>query len=207
MSEIETNYSNNELSIKYIYWSEYLDFKKQLEILSCTNIYISGPGTGLLNFPFISDPGIIINLGGLYRGCPIFMEQYIEEGSMHFVSLYYPSDKRKYGLKKKEIEKLINKAVFILKNWKMYKKHHISNLNIEGKIFKKISKVNPELMDLFLLDTDWAKDNGIGVWAERLLYFPYCYNRSYIADIVFNETAEYMNQLGCVVSKSRKLCY
>lgn len=199
-------YNRSKLNILYIDWSKIQDFKRQLDILSCTCVYISGPGTGLLNFPFISDPGIIINLGGLYRGCPAFMEQYIEEGSMHFISLYYPSNKRIYGLNNIEIEILIKRAIQLLNNWKFYKQHHNSNLNVEGRIFKELSKKNPHLMNKLLDETDFAKDGGHGIWAERLVYFPYCYNRSYIADAVFKETAYYKNELGCVSSKSRELC-
>lgn len=192
--------------IKYIDWRKYYNFFDQLQILICTNMYISGPGTGLLNFPFISDPGVIINLGGLYRGCPSFMEQYVEEGSPHFVSLYYPSNKRVYGLQKKEITILIERGLYVLNNWNAYKEYHVSNLNIEGEIFKRISYNYPQIMNKFLNDTDWSREGGIGIWAEKLIYFPYCYNKNYIADVVFKVVSQYENKIGCKISKSLKLC-
>lgn len=61
-------------------------------------------------------------------------------------------------------------------------------------------------MDKFLKERDWGNNKGYGVWAEKLIYFPYCYNVSYVTDLVINEARKYRNKLGCEISNSNKLC-
>jgi hypothetical protein len=49
----------------YINYNEISQFKTQLEIMSTTNIHISKPGTGMLNFVFLPNNSYNINLGGV----------------------------------------------------------------------------------------------------------------------------------------------
>lgn len=78
---------NKYIRLKYIYYNNYTSFYDQLKLMSKTHIYISGPGTGLLNFPLMSDPGVVIRLGNIHFGCPQYLEQYILQGSRHFKTL------------------------------------------------------------------------------------------------------------------------
>lgn len=48
---------------EYIYWAKITSFKQQLTILNNTDIHISGPGTSMLNFPFLKKDKIHINIG------------------------------------------------------------------------------------------------------------------------------------------------
>ena len=48
---------------EYIQWENIGVFKDQLEIMNRTDIHISGCGTSMLNFPFLNDKCVHINLG------------------------------------------------------------------------------------------------------------------------------------------------
>ena len=48
---------------EYIYWDNINSFKEQLKIMNKIDIHISGAGTSMLNFPFLRDDCVHINLG------------------------------------------------------------------------------------------------------------------------------------------------
>ena len=48
---------------EYISWTNFSSFKQQLEVMNKTDIHIAGAGTSMLNFPFLRDNKIHINLG------------------------------------------------------------------------------------------------------------------------------------------------
>ena len=56
------NTSPNQSS-KIISWFNIKSFKEQLEIMNSTDIHISGAGSSMLNFPFLNNGKIHINLG------------------------------------------------------------------------------------------------------------------------------------------------
>jgi len=57
-------YSKNEnIKINFINWKDHPNFKNQLQIMNDCDIHISGAGTSMLNFPFLNDNSININLG------------------------------------------------------------------------------------------------------------------------------------------------
>ena len=69
-SEIESinrlnDYINSfsDRSCKIISWYDIKTFKEQLEIMSSTDIHISGAGSSMLNFPFLREGKTHINLG------------------------------------------------------------------------------------------------------------------------------------------------
>ena len=62
--KILVDYSKKEnIETKLVNWKDVPDFKMQLEILNNCDIHISCAGTSMLNFPFLKDNSIHINLG------------------------------------------------------------------------------------------------------------------------------------------------
>jgi hypothetical protein len=61
-------YYNKEYNINYINWKDIPNFKEQLQIISETDIHISGCGTSMMNFLFLKDNSVHINLGTGYYG-------------------------------------------------------------------------------------------------------------------------------------------
>lgn len=49
--------------VKLISWNEYSNFKEQLELMNETDILVTGSGTSMMNFPFLRNGSILVNLG------------------------------------------------------------------------------------------------------------------------------------------------
>ena len=60
---IVQEFKNKGYDSEYINWENMHSFKEQLEIMSKIDIHISGAGTSMLNFPFLRDKCLHINLG------------------------------------------------------------------------------------------------------------------------------------------------
>ena len=58
-------FNNDFFSCEYINWGDYKDFREQLKIQENIDIEITGPGTGMLNSPFMKRGAVVINLGEL----------------------------------------------------------------------------------------------------------------------------------------------
>lgn len=56
-------YKSKKYSVKFIDWKDITSFKEQLEIMNETDIQVSGAGSCMLNFPFMNNNSININLG------------------------------------------------------------------------------------------------------------------------------------------------
>jgi len=60
-------YSNREdIHISYIDWKDISIFKNQIQLVHNCDIHISGSGTSMMNFPFLKQNSIHINLGTLF---------------------------------------------------------------------------------------------------------------------------------------------
>jgi hypothetical protein len=59
------NHFQSTADIKYVDWARHYDhiFADQMKELEDTDIYISGPGTGIVYMPFIKEGAVTINLG------------------------------------------------------------------------------------------------------------------------------------------------
>lgn len=167
--------NNKEIKLRYIDFSNIKGFYKQLKILSTVHIYISGPGTGLLNFPFIADPGVVIHLGHIHFGCPQYLEQYMLEGSPHIKAFYYSSRLRKKNMSFDYTIHLITKGIEYIKNNRIIYVKRTENLNGEGKLFIRICKEYKEICDKLIKRYDWAYGRCRGIWAENVVYFPSVY--------------------------------
>lgn len=207
-----TNYYNNNkiIQLQYIDYANISGFYNQLKLLSKVHLYISGPGTGLLNFPFISDPGIVIHLGHVHFGCPQYLEQYILEGSPHIKTIYYSSKMRMKKMNFTYLVNLINKSLkYIEKNSSFYIPK-TDNLNYEGKLFVRICNDYKNICENLIRKYNWAKGCR-GIWAENVIYFPSLYKHiPQLKDIVLSYNDSYNINLGCKIginySKQNQWC-
>ena len=55
--------NENNYKCQYISWKDIKSFEDQLKIMNDTDIHVAGAGTSMLNFPFLCDNKIHINLG------------------------------------------------------------------------------------------------------------------------------------------------
>jgi len=103
---------------------EYLDFqsnkswtmKEHLELISRTNIHVSGPGTGQMYQTFLSDGSVHINLGAIHSrwNFTSFMEQYMAAGTPYIKAIYYPIQQRTQGIQKEIVIQLIEQALQLI---------------------------------------------------------------------------------------------
>lgn len=60
---IKEYFINKSYKCLLVDWSKIDNFKEQLEIMKNTQIHISGAGTSMLNFPFLPDNALHVNMG------------------------------------------------------------------------------------------------------------------------------------------------
>merc|ERR1712232_1312639 len=53
----------NWTNIKSVKWQGFRSFRRQLQVVLDTDIYLSAPGSSLLNAPFLPDGAVVINVG------------------------------------------------------------------------------------------------------------------------------------------------
>lgn len=89
-------------TIQWINWGKIWPWGEQLNILGTLDIYISGPGTGMLLHPFMPDTSVLINLGDCMQRYKMVhvssQEDYFAEGTDYQRALYYNSSSRLAGL-------------------------------------------------------------------------------------------------------------
>ena len=111
-----------DIETKLVNWKDVPDFKMQLEILNNCDIHISCSGTSMLNFPFLRDNSIHINLGvrEFYYSVPVpsLMETNICLLSNNILCDFYDIYKYKQVLFN-ETKLLLDKNINNLRN-KMY---------------------------------------------------------------------------------------
>ena len=138
-------YSKKEnYEVNFIDWKKYPNFKEQLKIMNNCDIHISGAGTSMLNFPFLNDNSVHINLGvkhfsesHLHR--PSLMETNICLLSNNIYCEFYNIYKHKEILYK-ETKILLERNIHNLKN-KIYLK---SLLPDYIKKWQSLCKKHPE---------------------------------------------------------------
>lgn len=178
LKNIEQYYRNDKfIRLKYIDYRNITNFYEQLKLMSKTHIYISGPGTGLLNFPFIADPGIIIHLGHIHFGCPQYLEQYMLEGSPHFKAFYYSPQMRMNPLNYTYMLSLINLAKESVLNYDIFNSKKEENLNDIGKLYVRICKEHKNICNKLIDKYDWGYGKCRGIWAENVVFFPSLYTK------------------------------
>jgi len=63
LKQLMDYYKSKNYSVKYLDWKDINSFKDQLMIMNETDIQISAAGSAMLNFPFLNNNSININLG------------------------------------------------------------------------------------------------------------------------------------------------
>jgi hypothetical protein len=151
------NHFQSTADIKYVDWARHYNhvFADQMKELEDTDIYISGPGTGIVYMPFIKKGAVTINLGYMehtqtntirpnikIEGYP--HEDWIFPGwldqplcsSVDYVStLYY--DRMNYNnLEFEPLTSIINNAISILRNKEILENKH----NTDALVFKEYCK-------------------------------------------------------------------
>lgn len=151
------NHFQSTADIKYVDWARHYNhvFADQMKELEDTDIYISGPGTGIVYMPFIKEGAVTINLGYMEHTQTntirpnIKIEDYPHEdwifpgwldqplcSSVDYVStLYY--DRMNYNnLEFEPLVSIINNAISILKNKEILEIKH----NTDALVFKEYCK-------------------------------------------------------------------
>ena len=146
------------VDIKYVEWQHYPSFKDQMEEMGEVDIYVSGPGNGIMYVPFLKQGAVIINLGWMERTqtnsmrpnlfikdapkkeyfFPGFMEQSICACASQASTLYY--DRYKYNnLEELPLIQLLNQGLNLLSS----NKKPFSNYNIDAQVFLEYCKSVP----------------------------------------------------------------
>jgi hypothetical protein len=119
------------------------NFIAQLRVVRNMDIHLTGPGTGQLYQTFLSDGSVNINLGGMnpYQkettpiAYPSFLEQYVTSGTPYIKGLYYPINKRRDGIKRTEVVKLIKQAAQLIISGFSIPVNPKGNLAPDGQVF------------------------------------------------------------------------
>ena len=61
--KIKNKLNSENLNCEFINWKNYVNFKEQLELLNDSYIHISSSGTSMINFVFLNEKSVHINLG------------------------------------------------------------------------------------------------------------------------------------------------
>ena len=145
--------TTNLYDCNYITWNNIKSFKNQLELVNCIDIYISGPGTGMLNFPFLNDNKRVINIGA-ENISNVGVFGYIDNTLICHVSQYINCDfydiiKYKKVLYSELLDLIINNNLpkIIIPNyikiWRDYCKE--DNINIKN-IIERMNGKEPHIM-------------------------------------------------------------
>ena len=152
-------------------------FNAQLRVLRNIDIHITGPGTGQMYQTFLSDGSVNINLGGMnpYKkentsiAYPSFLEQYVTAGTPYIKGLYYPINKRRDGIKKTEVVKLIKQAAQLIMEGFSIPVNPKENLAPDGKVFVDQCENDKQFCDLVTIRKPgyfWCNN----MWTEDLVH-------------------------------------
>lgn len=156
-----------------------------LQLLSRTDIYITGPGTSQMYQTFLGDGSVIINLGGLLsiKGNTSsyyvsFMEQYMTAGTPFIKGLYYPMAQRINGIKRHILLDLVKQATRLVKQSFSIPVNPLDNLASDGQLFVEMCSLDKLFCStvtdrsaetsFWCIDT-WPEDivHENGPWSEQ----------------------------------------
>jgi len=190
--ELALYYSPN-MTIDYIDWRTVVPFSSQLKVLAQTDLYITGPGTGMMLHPFMSEGSVVINLGECRNHVnekyptpkvkhPLFMEQYIAEGTPYQRALYFSSKSIcNRGYNKHELMQLIETS----RTGRGFKipVPQFSNLSPEGRVFVETCSRNKTLCDLVM-----PEFNNENTWMETFVYEMGAWDKDTLKKFAINRT-------------------
>merc|ERR1712194_267209 len=108
-------------------------------------------------------------------GFPLFMEQYMAEGSPYLRALYYNSTKRLCGLDRSEVMALLQEAVQIARSGFSIPVPRGANLSPEGRLFQQLCDDGCDDL-LMSMNPDSANEHNFpgicewDAWAEYVVY-------------------------------------
>ena len=128
----ETPASNdNHVQVNFIDWSDYPTFYDQITLISQTDIYVNGPGTGLVFSAFLPDGAVVVNLGQYPVG---YMDEYYASGSPHLRALYYDRC-RHHQIEYSYLQDLVEKAVELVDSQFAHSDNNPENRSPVGHAF------------------------------------------------------------------------
>lgn len=153
------------------------DFIAQLRVLRGMDIHITGPGTGQMYQTFLSNGAVNINLGGMnpYKkettpiAYPSFLEQYVTAGTPYIKGFYYPINKRRDGIKKTEVVKLIKQAAQLIMKGFSIPVNPKDSLAPDGQVFVDQCERDKDFCRLVTLRKSgyfWCNN----MWTEDLVH-------------------------------------
>ena len=144
LQKINKQLIKNGHQSNYISWVDYKNFEDQLRLMSNCDIHISGAGTSMMNFPFLNDSKIHINLGvsKMFKD-PALLEVNSCLLSNNIYCDFYDIFTHK-NIKYTEVMKMINNNINNLNN----------KMNIKTKIpyyikqWRELCETNSEMEDI-----------------------------------------------------------
>jgi hypothetical protein len=163
------------------------NFGAHLKRLRVTDVYISGPGTGMMYAPLLPDKAVFVGLGavderdGRLRWAT-YMEEYVCEGSPHIRAVYYPARLRVGGIRAQVVTGLFDTAVDMAVDGFASPPPPGSNLSVEGRLFVRACARAPDACQ-FVLDgmNGLRHDSGYCVddaWVAAAVYEVHRYNET-----------------------------
>mmetsp|Transcript_13522 Transcript_13522/g.37357 ORF Transcript_13522/g.37357 Transcript_13522/m.37357 type:complete len:579 (-) Transcript_13522:95-1831(-) len=134
--------NSSRLHIQFVKWDNF-SAAEQIEIISKTDIYVSGPGTGIVFSPFARDGSVVINLGFLsssYFQMTGYIDEYFVQGAPHQRGLFYDRCAEK-DVTKHALMDLIHRAERIVRT--------CENFGIEKVADENRSPIVKALRELF----------------------------------------------------------
>eukprot|EP00053_Salpingoeca_punica_P012502 m.111990 g.111990 ORF g.111990 m.111990 type:complete len:566 (-) comp15965_c0_seq1:350-2047(-) len=163
------------IKVRYLTWGEVPTYRQQLELLAETDVYVSGPGTGLMAHPFMRAGTFVINLGSCWTpnprdnrtnkfSIPLFMEMYMCEAAPYQKCYYTDSRTRCLGFNVTELEELIHRA-YSERGFRVPVPQ--GDIPPEGKVFKEMCAQFPQICDKVLA---YFVSRAAPPWLEQYVY-------------------------------------
>eukprot|EP00730_Choanoeca_flexa_P007335 TRINITY_DN12315_c0_g3_i1.p1 TRINITY_DN12315_c0_g3~~TRINITY_DN12315_c0_g3_i1.p1 ORF type:complete len:684 (+),score=144.61 TRINITY_DN12315_c0_g3_i1:55-2106(+) len=175
-SAIET-LATEGMHIEKISLRDYWPFKKLLEKLGSSDIYITGPGTGMMLSPFMPDMSVVVNLGDCFkrhdRIHPSSEEEYVTEATPYMRGLYYDSHTRLQGLQVEGLLKVFREAFKLTRDGFALPVPKRLNLSPEGRVFAEACDMAPQACQQMLDEMNGVTGPWqcvVDAWASFVVY-------------------------------------
>jgi hypothetical protein len=180
------------ISGRFVDWGKVNGFRAQLEIISDTQIHLSGPGTGMMYQTFLPDGAVHVNLGNcaLYnfqtsvwgallsliypnysKASPGYMDQCMVASTPYHRALYYPiAEACGGGMTRDGLVSLMNEASMIYDSEFEIPVPRGINLSPDGLVVQGLLRGDP-LFREYLMDTVAHKScsTGFYFWPEIIV--------------------------------------
>lgn len=161
------------MKIQFIDWKQYPSAADQIRLISRTDVYVSGPGTGITFSTFLRDGAVVLSLGEFREVhgvmMPMHLEEYLTAGSPWHRGLYYDRCDDRH-IEANRLEPLITKAVDIARDCKGVGSNHVpmDNLSPAARTFVQVIQTASNKFNI------WPKNvlsySEFCDWAEVLVF-------------------------------------